>query len=159
MSYKIEIVAASTAELAGKLLALAAQMQASADPVMPEVREAPKPKRKGKADDVADTATGTGTITAPEDAPQPVAQTDTAPEEQPATESAAPAAEPAPEPEAPKSLDFDKDVAPVVLRAVRERGKPWVQELLSQFGVERASQLPDDRLGELVAAITDGLEA
>ena len=45
MSYKIEITASSTSELAGKLLALAATMQTlPSDPVMPEVREAAKPK-------------------------------------------------------------------------------------------------------------------
>ena len=46
MSYKIEINADSISELAGKLLALAAQMQATpVDPVMPEVREAPTATR------------------------------------------------------------------------------------------------------------------
>ena len=73
-------------------------------------------------------------------------------------------AEPAPSPSEPepapaaKPLDFDKDVAPIVLQGVKQRGKEWVQDILSQFGVERASQVSDDRMGELVAAIKDGLE-
>lgn len=152
MSYKIEINADSISELSGKLLALAAQMQATpVDPVMPEVREAPKPKRtKGKAETDADTATGTDTTTAPEAAPPQTAQPDTAPVEQPETESA--------EVDAPVvSLDFEKDVAPLVLKAVAVKGKPWVQEVLAQFGVERASQVPDDRLPELVAIVAEAV--
>lgn len=161
MSYKIEITAATTAELAGKLLALAAQMSdapAPADPVMPEVKEAAKPKRAAKTgkevETVVNTATGTGTTTGPVDEPQPLAQTDTVNEGAPATESAEvvpAAAEPQPNPAA--KLDFDKDVTPVVLAAVKDKGREWVSGILSQFGVERASQVPDDRFGELVAML------
>ena len=52
-------------------------------------------------------------------------------------------------------LDFDKDVAPIVLGLVKTRGKPWVLEVLSQFGVKRASELPADRWPELVTALED----
>jgi hypothetical protein len=55
-------------------------------------------------------------------------------------------------------LDFDKDVTPVVLDAVKTKGKPWVQDILAQFGVERASQVPDERFGELVDMLKEGLE-
>ena len=55
------------------------------------------------------------------------------------------------------SLDFEKDVAPLVLKAVAVKGKPWVQEVLAQFGVERASQVPDDRLPELVAIVAEAV--
>jgi hypothetical protein len=55
-----------------------------------------------------------------------------------------------------KTLDFDKDVAPVVLNAVKVHTKEWVQEVLSQFGVARASQVPDEQLPELVAALRAG---
>lgn len=160
MSYKIEITAASTAELAGKLMALATSMVPNnimpstvADPVMPEVKDAAKPtrSRKAKADDAASTATGS--TTAPEDAPQPTAQPEIVPADEPETENVVVAD---PQPEA-AALDFDKDVTPVVLKAVAAKGKPWVQEILSQFGVERASQIPDAQFGELIAAIEGGL--
>ena len=55
-------------------------------------------------------------------------------------------------------LDFDRDVAPVVIRAVKQRGKEWVQGVLAQFGVERASLVPDEHLRELVALVAAGLE-
>ena len=54
-----------------------------------------------------------------------------------------------------KTFDFDKDVAPTVLRLVKERGKPWVLGILNQFGVERASELPADRWAELVQTLED----
>lgn len=52
-------------------------------------------------------------------------------------------------------LDFDTDVAPIVLGVVRNKGKPFVVEVLSQFGVERASELKPEQYGELIAALTD----
>ena len=153
MSYKIEITAGTTAELAGKLLALAAQMQVS-DPVMPEVREAPKPK-KAKAEKVAEvTEEPVGEPTAPpaiEASPAP----DTSPESDTTTSDTGQTAPTSASPT--EALDFEKDVTPLVLQAVKDKGKPWVQEVLSQFGVERASQVPDEQLGELVAILKDAL--
>ena len=160
MSYKVEVTAASVPELASKLLAMGLSMQGGVavvhssanDPVMPEVKGA-APKAK-KVKEVAEKA--------PAD-PTPEAQTgEAASPAEPALEPAAP--EPAPsapsaEASASEPLDFDKDVAPVVLNAVKVKGKPWVQEVLSQFGVERASQVPDEQLGELVAAMNEGVNA
>ncbi len=57
--------------------------------------------------------------------------------------------------DAPAALDFDKDVAPTVLKLVRERGKPWVSAVLEQFGIQRASELPAERWGELLTALND----
>jgi hypothetical protein len=63
---------------------------------------------------------------------------------------AAPAVEaPAPVVEAP-ALSFDKDVAPVVLRAVATKGKPFVENIMTEFGVERASQMDAARWPELI---------
>jgi hypothetical protein len=62
----------------------------------------------------------------------------------------APVAElPAPEATAP-ALSFEKDVAPVVLRAVATKGKPFVEGVMTEFGVERASQLDAARWAELI---------
>ena len=151
MSYKIEINADSISELSGKLLALAAQMQATpVDPVMPEVREAPKPK-KAKAEkpvEVAEEPVGNAELATTAADPSPTSNS------APDTSSADPAKSPS---ETVVSLDFEKDVAPLVLKAVAVKGKPWVQEVLAQFGVERASQVPDERLPELVAIVAEAV--
>ena len=58
---------------------------------------------------------------------------------------------------APASLDFDTDVAPHVLAVVQKLGKPAAQEILSQFGVEKASLLDPARWPELVTALQDAI--
>jgi len=166
MSYKVEITAASVSELAGKLLALAATMQSTpADPVMPEVKAADvaaaKPRKAKKAEEVAAEPVGEPATAAAETASS---QSDTAtaqPEmiEQPETSTSTDvSAESSASEEPAATLDFDKDVAPVVLNAVKTKGREWVQNILSQFGAERASQVDDKLFGELVAALQDGGE-
>jgi hypothetical protein len=59
-----------------------------------------------------------------------------------------------PAPAAP-ALSFEKDVAPVVLRAVATKGKPFVEGIMTQFGVERASQLPAERWPELITHLEE----
>jgi hypothetical protein len=54
-------------------------------------------------------------------------------------------------------LDFDTDVAPHVLAVVQKLGKPAAQEILSQFGVEKASLLDPARWPELVTALQDAV--
>ena len=161
MSYKIEITAETITELTGKLLALAAATQP--DVVHGTAQIVPidtKPKRSGKAAAPANTAAGTGssTETKTDAAPaEPATQSaDVGNAAAPATEQEQTTAKPA-ELETPvNSLDFDKDVAPVVLNAVKVHTKEWVQEVLSQFGVARASQVPDEQLQELVDALKAG---
>jgi len=58
---------------------------------------------------------------------------------------------------AASELSFETDVTPVVLAVVQTKGKPVVEEILSQFGVARASQLDPARWPELVAALQDKL--
>lgn len=138
MSYKIEVTAPTLSELAGKLLALASTMQAiPAEPAAPEANTPAKPRRATKAEK-------------PVEEPQP----------DPVIEDAVlePEPEPAVEEPQPVVLDFEKDVTPVVLAGVKQRGKPWIQDILAQFGVERASQVPDELLAELVSIIKGGLE-
>lgn len=157
MSYKIEITASTMTELGGKLLALASQFHAvPVDPVMPEVKEATKSTKKatkGKAEEAdANTAAGTGSTTAKaEERPEPAPEA-TAPAEQSATESAVEAAT-----EAAPALDFAEDVAPLVLRVVATKGKPAVQAILAQFGVERASEVDDKLWPELISLLQDAL--
>lgn len=66
----------------------------------------------------------------------------------PAPVADAPVAD-APVADAP-ALSFDKDVAPVVLRAVATKGKPFVEAAMAEFGVERASQMDAARWPELI---------
>lgn len=158
MSYKIEITAGSLSELGGKLLALASQFHTlPVDPVMPEVKEATKSTKKatkGKAEEAdASIAAGTGSTTAKaEERPEPAPEA-TAPAEPSATESAVEAATEA----APPPLDFAEDVAPLVLRVVASKGKPAVQAILAQFGVERASEVDDKLWPELIALLREAL--
>lgn len=121
MAYKVEVTADSLSELAGKVLALAAQFQVT----QAEAPVAKAPARKAKA---------------AEPAPEPVT-----PEPDP---------EPAPEPEAP-ALDFDKDVAALVLESLAVKGRDVVSGVLSQFGVAKASQLDEKLWPELIAALKD----
>jgi hypothetical protein len=168
MSYEIKITADSISELTGKLLALAAATQPDVIEGTAAVAAAEvKPKRSGKAAASANTAAGTGSSTETKTdaaAVEPNTLSDDAGNgatnaenastngtSDTSTTSAATATS------LSKILDFDREVAPVVLEAVKVKGKPWVQEILSQFGVERASQVPDEQFGELVDAIKAGL--
>jgi hypothetical protein len=128
MAYKIEVTADSLSELAGKVLALAAQFQVT----QAEAPVAKAPARKAKA---------------AEPAPEPVAAA-------PEPEAAAPEPEPTPEPET-ATLDFDKDVAALVLETLAVKGRDVVSGILSQFGVAKASQLDEKLWPELIAALKD----
>ena len=172
MSYKIEITADTITELTGKLLALAAATQPG-DPVMPEVKEATKPKRtRGstaaeaaakETEDKRNTGEPATSSVEPGNDASVALETasslnDTAIAAQEKNESAATSNSTSVSEEASASLDFAKDVAPVVLEAVKQRGKDWVSEILSQFGVARASQVPDEQMGELISTLKEGLK-
>lgn len=150
MSYKIEINADSLSELGGKLLALASQFHATAstpaiDPVMSEVREAedkPKRARKAKAEEPQEDAGNAAQIAADPSPTSNSAQgTQTAETAQSPSEPAA------------QALDFENDVAPVVIDAVGKIGKEAVSEVLSQFGAARASEVDPAQWSELVDAL------
>ena len=124
MTYRIEITADSLAELAGRVSALASQLQATTAPhayVAPVPVKDPTPAKTAANEIVALMAA-----------------------------VAKPVAEPA-------ALDFDTDVAPHVLELVKAKGKPAAQEILSQFGVEKASLLDPVRWPELVATLKGAL--
>ena len=143
---KIEVTGNSIPEVADKLLAIGASLQntitvydtparetpTNIDPVMPELREVAK-------------AAPVDPTPAPKSAPAAIAT-----ESQPTTEE--PSSTPAPAASA-SELDFELDVAPVVLRAVSSKGKPFVQDILSEFGSVRASQLAVDLWPELIARL------
>lgn len=137
MTYRIEIAAETLSELAGKALALAAQFQTTepvkgktkTDPIMPELREAAE---KAPSDPTPSEAVSSGETEA-----SPTAPSGTEPET----------------PTTGEPLNFELDVAPVVLRAVALKTKSFVQDVLSEFGSARASELDPARWPELIARL------
>lgn len=123
--YKIEITADTLAELAGKAMSLAVKLNSGA------ATEAPFQH-----------AYTHQTITLGASAPEAYAP----PAEPVEINPVAPAA---PMADAP-ALNFEKDVAPIVLRAVATKGKPFVEGIMTEFGVVRASQLDAARWAELI---------
>ena len=135
------------------------------DPVMPEVAEVQtdKPKRiRRTAEQIAaDNAKAAEPEAAEPGAGEshgingssPADTTGSTSSEQPTAQSSVLPTADTPSTDAP--LDFDKDVAPVVLGYVRSQGKPWVVAILNQFGVGRASEMAPEQLPELIAALHD----
>lgn len=144
--YKIEITAETLAELAGKAMSLAAKLNTGT------ATEAPTRLRITAAGDlVREVAEGAPVDPTPAPKSAPTAEISESPQTTPEPSTTPATAAPASE------LDFDTDVAPVVLRVVKDKGKPVAQEILSQFGVEKASNLDPSRWPELVAALQDAL--
>lgn len=145
--YKIEITAETLAELAGKAMSLAAKLN-TGTATEAVVKGATPVKTVEVAPEVAEEAPVDPTP-APKSAP--AVETSESPQ---TTEE--PSITPAPAASA-SELDFDTDIAPLVLQVVKDKGKPVAQEILSQFGVEKASNLDPARWPELVAALQDAL--
>lgn len=147
--YKIEITADTLNELAGKAMSLAAKLNTgTATETVPVVKGATPVKTVEVAPEVAEEAPENPTP-APKSAPAAEISESPQTTEEPST-TPAPAA-------SASELNFDTDVAPIVLQVVKEKGKPVAQEILSQFGVEKASMLDASRWPELVAALQDAL--
>ena len=142
---KIEVTGNSIPEVADKLLAIGASLQGIKS-TMPHAWSDIKPD----ADIILEVAEA-----APVD---PTSSTSAIAADvlssQPTTRE--PSTTPAPAPSA-SELSFETDVTPVVLAVVQTKGKPVVEEILSQFGVARASQLDPARWPELLAALKDQL--
>lgn len=167
MSIRIEVTGNNLEEIADKLRALAGQLGANRtlppsiatleeidrmiDKAIPALsrdaieaeQEKPKAKKAAKKaePEVAEPAPADPT---PETS-APTSDTSTTSDEEPATPPAS-ASEP---------LDFDTEVAPVVIETVQRVGKPAVSALLAEFGAERASEVDPALYGELV----EGLKA
>lgn len=147
--YKIEITAETLAELAGKAASLAAKLNTGAG----TERATGWSPIKEAADievEVAEAAPSPEPVNEVTEAPS---APDTLPESGTPTSGTGPTAETA----SPTELDFDTDVAPYVLQVVKEKGKPVAQEILSQFGVEKASSLDPAQWPELVATLKAAL--
>lgn len=151
MTYRIEIKAETLAELAGKAYAFAVGVQSTITSVNHVSREESASFSVPLSNmtvthsepEVAEAAPAPLPSSGPTEAPQPI-------------EEKASASSPT-EVSASTELNFDTDVAPIVLQVVKDKGKPVVQEILEQFGVERASTLDPARWPELVAQLKDAL--
>lgn len=152
MTIKIEVTGASIPEVADKLLAIGRSLLAQPavfeheykhteitlpmDPVMPEVA-AMEPTDDGVALVAATHPVNTG-VEVPEDI--------------------SPAATEVVEIEvASAEIDFHSDVVPVVLAVVKAKGKPAAEAILSQFGVDRASQVDPAQWQELIDAMKEAI--
>jgi hypothetical protein len=144
---KIEVTGNSIPEVADKLLAIGASLRASG--TLAEVA------KEALVDPTLNRPTSDASVTSPDtssDTPRSVAPKSVPVAE--AIESQPTTTEPSSTP-APAALDFDTDVAPHVLALVTRSGKPAAQDILSQFGVEKASLLDPARWPELVTALQD----
>ena len=138
---KIEVTGNSIGEVADQLLSIGASLLGSGtpsepikvDPVMPEVAEMAAENPTPPATTVKEQGSSS-TTTAETSTPAPAAPSATSEE-----------------------LNFETDVAPYVLQVVKEKGKPVAQEILSQFGVEKASTLDPAQGPELVEALQGAL--
>lgn len=156
MSIRIEVTGTSIGEVADKLLAIGSSLRNTAvNNADNAAREALQAERKAKAPrkkaepEVAEeapvdptlAAEATQASSAPDSTPENVSPTsDSGPT---ATETASPTDE----------LDFEKDVAPVVIEAVSRVGREGVSSTLAEFGVERASEVDPSQYAELVKAL------
>lgn len=138
MSYQITITADSVAELAGRLLAMGAQLARPAPAASPTVIAQPEPVVL--ADEVVfepEIYRDEVLYVSPSKAPEPEV-----------------APEPEPEAEPEVVLNYDKDVSPKVLALVKARGREVAMKLLEEYGVQRASQMPAKQWPELLFRIS-----
>ena len=153
---KIEVTGNTIPELADKLLAIGANLRGSA--IVEGARGAVKALQALEDDrgDLAKRLAAQLSAGVAEAAPvDPTPAPKSAPVAE-ATESLRTTTETS-STRAPAALDFDTDVAPHVLAVVQKLGKPAAQEILSQFGVEKASLLDPARWPELVTALQDAI--
>jgi hypothetical protein len=157
---KIEVTGASLGEVADKLLAIGASLQNTITvydtparktspkkaEVMPEVAEAAPvdPTPAPKSAPVATATESLRTTTETSSTPAPAAS---ASEDEELEVVDLPIA----------TLDFETVVRPLVLKVVEVRGKPVMEEMLSRFGVAKASMIEAALLPELVGLCNEAL--
>jgi hypothetical protein len=157
---KIEVTGNSIPEVADKLLAIGASLRASTavlpianggtgaqtiEEVMGVAEAAPvDPTPAPKSAPVAEVSESQPTTTEPSSTPAPAASVS---EDEELEVVDLPIA----------ALDIEADVRPLILKVVTARGKPVMEELLSRFGVAKASQIEPALLPELVALMQEAL--
>lgn len=145
--YKIEITAETLVELTGKVTTLAAKLNTGsateAPPKTIEVEvEKPKAKTARKKDSPEQAEVGNAAPSA-----EAVSSTSNSEQDTPSVEPAKSPSEDEP------ALDFDKDVAPVVIDTVGRVGREAVSSTLAEFNAERASEVDPAQYAELVTAL------
>lgn len=158
---KIEVTGTSIGEVADKLLAIGTNLRNGSE-VWWEKTDAPQ---KLKTALQAQLDKELEELEAAQEAPvdptpateaiQASSAPDTTPESASPTSDSGPTATETASPS--DELNFDTDVAPWVLRVVKEKGKPVAQDILSQFGVEKASLLDPAQWPELVEQLKGAL--
>lgn len=53
----------------------------------------------------------------------------------------------------PRTLSYDDDIKPAVLKVSAKHGRPGVEKLLAKFGAGNAREVPEDRWPEFMAEI------
>jgi hypothetical protein len=162
---KIEVTGNSIPEVADKLLAIGASLRASTpaafqptepvnsitptkiDPVMPELREVAKaapvdPTPAPKSAPVAEVSESQPTTTEPSSTPAPAGS---ASEDEELEVVDLPIAAP------------EVNLRDLVLSVVEKRGKPVMEEILTRFGVAKASMVSPELLPELIGLCNEAL--
>ena len=155
--YRIEITADTLAELAGKAATLAAQLNTGtateapryvgpltgeAEPEVAEAAPSPEPQTSSSAPSKPVSNTSNGQPSAPSE-PEAASSSDLA--------SPAPAA-------SASDAPVDKDtLRTLVLAVVAAKGREAVEEILSTFGLAKASDVPAEQAAELVEALKGAL--
>jgi hypothetical protein len=160
---KIEVTGNSIPEVADKLLAIGASLRGNTT-TMPVVDASKAAADAAVGDIVREVAEAAPVDPTPAPKSAPVAEVS---ESQPTTTE--PSSTPAPAPSVSEdeelevvdlpiaTLDFEADVRPMVLKVVEVRGKPVMEEMLSRFGVAKASMIDPALLPELVALMQEAL--
>jgi hypothetical protein len=153
--YKIEITADTLAELSGKVLSLASKLMTgtATEAGQGVAKVAPTPKPAPAAVETASSPSDT-VIASPDTTAQPETSTSN-------DVSAASSASEDEELEVVDlpidTLDFETVVRPLILKVVETRGKPFMEGILSSFGVAKASHVEAARLHELVARCQEAM--
>ena len=157
---KIEVTGTSLGEVADKLLAIGASLQNTITVYDTPARKTP-PKKAEVMPEVAEAAPENPTP-APKSAPAATAteslRTTTETSSIPAPAASASEDEELEVVDLPiDTLDFETVVRPLILKVVTARGKPVMEELLSRFGVAKASMIEPALLPELVGLCNEAL--
>jgi predicted component of type VI protein secretion system len=145
---KIEVTGNSIPEVADKLLAIGASLRASVAVETPRgatkeeasAGNAPQKSNTSKSVPPAEVTESQQTTTAPSSTPAPAASVS---EELEVVDL--PIAAP------------EVNLRDLVLSVVEKRGKPVMEEILSRFGVPKASMVGPERLPELIALCNEAL--
>ena len=141
---KIEVTGNSIPEVADKLLAIGASLRASA------AAETPRGSTKAEAEGNAPQKANAAVVTEP----APTLKSSVAPTDTPVPVALA-SEEPLEVVDLP--VDVETDLRALILKVVTKRGKPYMEDILSSFGVVKASHLEAALLPKLIDRCNEAL--